>query len=101
MQTATRPLDHLIITLYDVFHEQNAKDTGDTLQRTALVPELAGWVNSQCAGQLFADTRNNNDFMNTLTPSEPIFIMRNIMHHCNRKCPQYYSSDLRFVMFFF
>ncbi|KAI7802115.1 hypothetical protein IRJ41_000508, partial [Triplophysa rosa] len=73
-------------TLYDVFHERNTKDAKDALRRIALVPELAGWVNSQCAEQLFSDMRKNNYFLNTLTPSEHIFMMRNILHHYNTKC---------------
>ncbi|KAL0152812.1 hypothetical protein M9458_051882 [Cirrhinus mrigala] len=73
-------------TLYDIFHERNTKDTRDALRRIGLVPELAGWVNSQCAEQLFADMRKNNYFLNTLTPSQHIFMMRNILHHYNTKC---------------
>ncbi|KAL1275320.1 hypothetical protein QQF64_034943 [Cirrhinus molitorella] len=73
-------------TLYDIFHERNTKDARDALRRIGLVPELAGWVNSQCAEQLFSDMRKNNYFLNTLTPSQHIFMMRNILHHYNTKC---------------
>lgn len=59
---------------YDVFHERNTKGPRDALRRLALILELAGWVNSQCAEQLFANMRKNNYFMNTLTLSEHIFI---------------------------
>ncbi len=73
-------------TLYDIFHERNTKDARDALRRIGLVPELAGWVNSQCAEQLFAEMRKHNYFLNTLTPSHHIFMMRNILHHYNTKC---------------
>ncbi|XP_073787637.1 uncharacterized protein si:dkey-3n22.9 isoform X2 [Danio rerio] len=73
-------------TLYDIFHERNTKDARDALRRIGLVPELAGWVNSQCAEQLFADMRKNNYFLNTLTPSQHIFMMRNILQHYNTNC---------------
>ncbi|KAL0151690.1 hypothetical protein M9458_052989, partial [Cirrhinus mrigala] len=73
-------------TLYDIFHERNTKDTRDALRRIGLVPEVADWVNSQCAEQLFADMRKNNYFLNTLTPSQHIFMMQNILHHYNTKC---------------
>ena len=38
--------DHYAI--YDTFHEGNTKDRMDALRKINLVPELAGWVNSQC-----------------------------------------------------
>lgn len=55
--------------LYDLFHEKNTKDARNALRKIQIVPELAGWVNSQCAEQLFSDMRKNNYFLNTLTPS--------------------------------
>lgn len=85
-------------TLYDVFHERNTKDPRDILRRIALVPELAGWVNSQCAEQLFADMRKNNYFLNTHTPSEHIFMMRNILHHYNTKCNNKTEASIRKVV---
>lgn len=72
--------------LYDIFHERNTKDPRDTLRRIELVPELAGWVNSQCVEQLFANIKMNNYFMNCLTPSSHIFMMRSILHQHNLKC---------------
>ncbi|XP_054596456.1 uncharacterized protein [Nothobranchius furzeri] len=85
-------------TLYDVFHEKNTKDPRDILRRIALVPELAGWVNSQCAEQLFADMRKNNYFLNTLTPSEHIFMMRNILHHYNTQCNNKTEESIKKVV---
>ncbi len=52
--------------LYDLFHENNTKDARDALRKIQIVPELAGWVNIQCAEQLFSDMRKNNYFLNTL-----------------------------------
>ncbi|KAK0131592.1 hypothetical protein N1851_033697 [Merluccius polli] len=43
--------------LYDRFHESNTKDPRDSLRKVELVPELRGWVNSQCAEQLFSGMR--------------------------------------------
>lgn len=80
----TGSADHY--TLCKVFHEQNTKDPRDALRRTALVPELAGWVNSQCAEQLFVNMKKNDYFMNTLTPTDHIFMMQNILHHYITKC---------------
>ncbi|XP_052007900.1 uncharacterized protein LOC127661315 [Xyrauchen texanus] len=69
--------------LYDRFHEANSKDARDTLRKVELVPELCGWLNSQCAEQLFSGMRKNNHFLNMMTPSSHIFLMRNILHHNN------------------
>ncbi|XP_057203570.1 HMG domain-containing protein 3-like [Triplophysa rosa] len=85
-------------TLYDGFHERNTKDAKDALRRIALVPELAGWVNSQCAEQLFSDMRKNNYFLNTLTPSEHIFMMRNMLHHYNTKCNNKTKTSIQKVV---
>lgn len=70
--------------LYDRFHECNTKDPKDVLRRVDLVPELSGWVNTQTAEQLFAHMHKNNYFMNMLTPSAHVFLIRNIIHHYNK-----------------
>lgn len=69
--------------LYDRFHEGNTKDARDVLRRVDLVPEICGWVNSQTAEQLFSDMRKNNYFLNMMSPSSHIFLMRNILLHRN------------------
>ena len=66
--------------LYDRFHEANTKDPKDVLRKIELVPELRGWANSQCAEQLFSGMRKNNHFLNMMSPSSHIFLMRNILH---------------------
>lgn len=71
--------------LYDRFHEANTKDKKDVLRKIELVPQLCGWVNSQCAEQLFGGMRKNNHFLNMMTPSSHIFLMRNILHHYNNR----------------
>lgn len=71
--------------LYDRFHENNTKDPRDALRKIELVPELRGWVNSQCAEQLFAGMRKNNSFLNMMSPTNHIFLMRNILHIHNTK----------------
>ncbi|CAG5927893.1 unnamed protein product, partial [Menidia menidia] len=48
-----------------------------------LSPEICGWVNSQTAEQLFSGMRRNNNFLNMMTPSSHVFLMRNILHHYN------------------
>jgi len=69
--------------LYDKLHETNAKDPKDFLRRTALVPELAGKVNTQVVEQFFAQMEKNNYFLNMMAPSSQIFLIRNIVHHHN------------------
>lgn len=70
--------------LYDCFHEYNTKDPKDGLRRVDLVPELSGWLNTQTAEQLFAGIRKKYYFMNMLTPSAHVFLMRSIIHHYNK-----------------
>lgn len=69
--------------LYDKLHETNAKDPKYFLRRTALVPELAGKVNTQVVEQFFAQMEKNNYFLNMMSPSSQIFLIRNIVHHHN------------------
>lgn len=71
--------------LYDTFHEKNTKDPSDILRRIKLVPELAGRINSQVAEQLFSTMKKNNYYMNMLSPSAHVFMMRNIIHHYNQR----------------
>ncbi|XP_058639161.1 uncharacterized protein LOC131544754 isoform X2 [Onychostoma macrolepis] len=84
--------------LYDLFHEKNTKDARDALRKIQIVPELAGWVNSQCAEQLFSDMRKNNYFLNTLTPSGHIFLMRNILQHYNTKRNKKMEDGIRKIV---
>ncbi|XP_016407530.1 uncharacterized protein LOC107739835 [Sinocyclocheilus rhinocerous] len=84
--------------LYDLFHEKNTKDARDALCNVQIVPELAGWVNSQCAEQLFSDMRKNNYFLNTLTPSGHIFLMRNILQHYNTKRNKKIEDGIRKIV---
>ncbi|KAF1393373.1 hypothetical protein PFLUV_G00014950 [Perca fluviatilis] len=55
------------------------------LRRIELVPELAGQLNSQVAEQFFANMRKNNYFINNMSPSAHIFLVRNIVYHHNEK----------------
>ncbi|XP_051774898.1 uncharacterized protein LOC114664888 [Erpetoichthys calabaricus] len=71
--------------LYDTFHQYNTKDEKNVLRRISLVPELQGWINSQRAEQLFAEMRKNNYFLNMLSPSAHVFLMRSIIHQHNQK----------------
>ncbi|KAL0992619.1 hypothetical protein UPYG_G00095850, partial [Umbra pygmaea] len=73
------------IELVPEIHEGNSKDEKDTLRRIELVPELAGQLNSQVAEQLFAEMRKNNYFLNNMSPSAHIFLVRNIVHHKKKK----------------
>lgn len=49
--------------LYDKLHETNAKDPKDFLRRTALVPELAGNVNTQVVEQFLPKLRRTIIFL--------------------------------------
>ncbi|CAL9704226.1 unnamed protein product [Knipowitschia caucasica] len=81
--------------LYDTFHERNTKDPSDVLRRIGLVPELTGRINSQVAEQLFSVMKKNNYFMNMYSPSTHVFMMRNIIHHYNRRRNQAIMEDLK------
>lgn len=65
--------------LYDRFHEANSRDPRDALRRLQLVPELAGQVNTQVAEQLFGDMRRNNYYLNMMSPSTHIFMVRSLI----------------------
>ena len=69
--------------LSDVFHQSNSQDPSDVLRKIGHVPELVGQINSQCVEQLFSGMRKNNYFLNMTTPSNHIFLQRNILHHHN------------------
>ncbi len=84
--------------LYDRFHECNTKDPKDVLRRVDIVPELSGWLNTQTAEQLFAGMRKNNYFMNMLTPSANVFLMRNIIHHYNKSQNESVKENLRKIV---
>lgn len=88
--------DHYV--LYDRFHECNTKDPKDVLRRVDLVPELSGWLNTQTAEQLFSGMRKNNYFMNMLTPSANIFLMRNIIHHYNQSQNESVKENLQKIV---
>ncbi|XP_039594320.1 uncharacterized protein LOC120516601 isoform X2 [Polypterus senegalus] len=69
--------------LYDALHKSNTKEPKDVLRQIILVPELAVGVNSQVVDQFFAQMEKNNYFLNMMTPSSQIFLIRNIVHHHN------------------
>ncbi|KAK0135142.1 HMG domain-containing protein 3 [Merluccius polli] len=69
--------------LCDVFYQSNSQDPSDVLRKIGLVPELVGQINSQCVEQLFSGMRKNNYFLNMTSPSNHIFLQRNILHHHN------------------
>ncbi|XP_073671172.1 uncharacterized protein [Paramisgurnus dabryanus] len=48
--------------------------------------------------QLFSDMRKNNDFLNTLTPSGHIFLMRNILQHYNTKQNKKIEDGIRKIV---
>lgn len=62
---------------------RNTWDRSDILRKVTLSPQLCGWTNTQTAEQLFSGMRKNNYFLNMMTPSSHIFLMRNILHHYN------------------
>ncbi|XP_051787215.1 uncharacterized protein LOC114656598 [Erpetoichthys calabaricus] len=81
--------------LYDTFHQYNIMDEKDVLRRISLVPELQGWINSQRAEQFFAEMRKNNYFLNMLSPSAHVFLMRSIIHQHNQSVNQKALAELR------
>ncbi|XP_077365645.1 uncharacterized protein LOC144009664 [Festucalex cinctus] len=83
--------------LYDTFHQYNTKDEKDFLRFIGLVPELCGWVNSQIAEQLFSGMRKSNYFLNCLSPSSHVFLMRNILHHHNERVNEHSLGELKNV----
>ncbi|XP_056091692.1 uncharacterized protein LOC130071101 [Rhinichthys klamathensis goyatoka] len=81
--------------LYDTFHEGNTKDPKDILRRIKTVPELAGRINSQVAEQLFSTMKKNNYYMNMLSPSTHVFMMRNVLHNYNQRKNKKIKEELK------
>jgi len=81
--------------LYDTFHEGNTKDPKDILRRIKMVPELAGRINSQVAEQLFSTMKKNNYYMNMLSPSAHVFMMRNVIHNYNQRKNEKIKEELK------
>uniref|UniRef100_A0A8D0DEX6 HMG domain-containing protein n=1 Tax=Sander lucioperca TaxID=283035 RepID=A0A8D0DEX6_SANLU len=81
--------------LYDTFHEGNTKDPKDILRRIKMVPELAGRINSQVAEQLFSTMKKNNYYMNMLSPSAHVFLMRNVIHNYNQRKNKKIKEELK------
>ncbi|CAM4597191.1 unnamed protein product [Leuciscus chuanchicus] len=81
--------------LYDRFHEGNTKDPKDILRRIKMVPELAGRINSQVAEQLFSTMKKNNYYMNMLSPSAHVFMMRNVIHNYNQRKNKKIKEELK------
>lgn len=76
--------------LYGTFHHHNTKDYRDSLS----LVKLCDWLNSQVAKQLFSEIRKNNYFMNLLSPTSHIFLIRNILHHRNKHINQKALQEL-------
>ncbi|XP_040918073.1 uncharacterized protein LOC121198193 isoform X5 [Toxotes jaculatrix] len=72
--------------LHDKLHQSNTKDPHDALRRVDLVPELQHCIKSKAVKHLFADMRKNNYFLNRMTPSTHMFVMRNLIEHRNTIC---------------
>ncbi|KAM6999989.1 uncharacterized protein LKV04_004959 [Tautogolabrus adspersus] len=79
----TKSSQHYV--LCDKPDEGNSKDEKDILRRIDLVPELAGHLNSKVAKQFFAEMMKNDYFLNKMSPSACVFLVRNIVHHHNEK----------------
>lgn len=86
MKMATLLQGHQSIMLFMTAFMRNTKDPKDVLRKVELVPELGGWANSQCAEQLFSGLRKNNHFLDMMSLSSHIFLMKNILHHYNNGC---------------
>lgn len=86
MKMATLLQGHQSIMLFVTAFMRNTKDPKDVLRKVELVPELRGWANSQCAEQLFSGLRKNNHFLDMMSLSSHIFLMKNILHHYNNGC---------------
>ena len=84
----TGSADHY--ALYDTFHQLNTKDEKDSLRQ-------CGWLNSQTVEQLFSGMRKNNYFMNCLSPSSHVFLMRNLLHRHNNRLNQQALEGLKKV----
>ncbi|XP_026207900.1 uncharacterized protein LOC113156781 isoform X2 [Anabas testudineus] len=74
--------------LYNKLHEINAKDPDDVLRGADLVPELQDALKSKGVKLLFADMRKNNYFLNSMSASTHVFLMRNLIEHRNTFCNQ-------------
>ncbi|XP_062294316.1 uncharacterized protein LOC133999155 isoform X2 [Scomber scombrus] len=67
-------------------HQGNTKDPHDVLRRVNLVPELKDCINNKSVKRLLTYMRRNNYFLNSMTPSTHVFLMRNMIQHRNACC---------------
>lgn len=55
----------------------------DLLRQLELVPELLGSTSRRRVEQLFSWVREKNNSLKAITPSTPLFLQRNLLHHYN------------------
>ena len=71
--------------LFDVLHEGNTKQRQEVLRRTQFVPQLAGFLNTQVEEQLHREVTRDLYFLDNMSPSNHIFLMRLILHVRNER----------------
>ena len=73
------------LSLYDAFHERNSRVESEVLRRTRHVARLAGLLNTEVAEQLHRSLVSDRYFLNTMTPSNHIFLFRTIINEKNEQ----------------
>ena len=71
--------------LFDRFHERNSSQRSSLLRRVTLVPELNGLINTEAEEQLHSSIGRSNYCLNTMKPSNHLFVMRLKIHSHNDK----------------
>ena len=93
----TRMTQHFMLS--DDFHKHNLSFIEDRLRDCALVPELAGLVNTETAEQLFSDLNKNMYFLNSMSPVNHIFALRLIIHLRNEKINRNFLKGLQQIQY--
>ena len=73
------------LSLYDVFHEGNCKKRTEILRRSSLLKEITGIVDTQAVEQTFSSCKKDIYFLNNLTPTNHMFVVRLIFHLRNKQ----------------
>ncbi|XP_070557881.1 uncharacterized protein [Ptychodera flava] len=64
------------LSLFDWFHHGDCKDPREILRSVSLVPELCDWGNIQAEEELFESLGRDQYFLNNMTSSTNLFILR-------------------------
>ena len=79
------------LCLFDKFHEKNTIKEDEILRRTKYVKDLT--INTQVQEQFFAQQTKKNYFLNYMSPTKHMFLMRQMFDDWNiRLCEQHMNE---------